>query len=230
MYSVDIENVCQLYRKYATSLDAARDEQRALLHSTSGMKTQLDDLEAEITYLLIRHARPDAVVEIGTLHGWSTSWILRALRDNEHGFLRSYDISGRVTGNIPRALSADRWEFIRGDVRTTLTRIPDGTEYLFIDAAHSARFARWYLGTLFPVLRPGIPVSVHDVFHRRRPLPCTEGAVVTRWLARRGLPYFTASAAHAPRAHARLHELRGELELDEPVRTGEANPMLFCTL
>jgi predicted O-methyltransferase YrrM len=33
------------------------------------MKAQLDDIEAEITYLLLRHARPETVVEIGTFHG-----------------------------------------------------------------------------------------------------------------------------------------------------------------
>jgi hypothetical protein len=60
-------------------------------------------------------------------------------------------------------------------VRANLHTVPTTADYLFIDAAHSARFARWYIGNLLPRIPAGIPVSVHDVFHRRRPLPFTEG-------------------------------------------------------
>ncbi|MFI2432675.1 universal stress protein [Streptomyces sp. NPDC018693] len=56
--------------------------------------------------------------------------------------------------------------------------------------------------------RPGTPVFVHDVFHGRRPLPFTEGAVVLRRLAERQNPCFTASRAHAPDIHARVHDIK----------------------
>jgi hypothetical protein len=32
------------------------------------------------------------VVEIGTFHGWSTTWIFQTLRDNGTGHLYSYDV------------------------------------------------------------------------------------------------------------------------------------------
>jgi hypothetical protein len=52
---------------------------------------QLDDVEAELTYLALRDHRPHTVMELGTFQGWSTTWILRALRDNGHGRLHSFD-------------------------------------------------------------------------------------------------------------------------------------------
>ncbi|WP_397540883.1 hypothetical protein [Salinispora vitiensis] len=37
---------------------------------------------------------------------------------------------------------------------------------MFVDAPHTAKFARWFVGQLFPTVRSGVPVSVHDVFAR----------------------------------------------------------------
>lgn len=75
---VTLDLVERLHREHIDALLAAREAQRAHRGAHPSMKTQLDDVEAEITYLLLRHVRPAKVVEIGSLHGWSTSWLLRA--------------------------------------------------------------------------------------------------------------------------------------------------------
>ncbi|MER7901094.1 class I SAM-dependent methyltransferase [Streptomyces sp. NPDC096046] len=227
---IDVDHVIRLYRTYADDLARARERQRALLAPPHSMKAQLDDIEAEITYLLLREALPETVVEIGTFHGWSTTWILRALSDNGTGHLYSYDVVDHVVREVPSQLSAGRWTFTQGSAQENLEKIPDTADYLFIDAAHSASFARWYIRHLFPRMRPGIPVSVHDVFHGRRSLPFTEGAVVLRWLAERENPYFTASRAHAPETHVRLADVKRSLSLGHPVRESRDNPMIFFTL
>ncbi|MEE1830341.1 class I SAM-dependent methyltransferase [Streptomyces sp. SP17KL33] len=228
---IDLDHISRLYRTFAEDLDRARERQRTLLAPPTSMKAQLDDMEAEITYLLLREARPETVVEIGTFHGWSTTWILRALRDNGTGHLHSYDIVDHVVREVPDSLSTGRWTFTQGDARQNLEKIPASTaDFLFIDAAHSASFARWYLRELFPQLRAGIPVCVHDVFHGRRALPFTEGAVVLRWLAERENVFFTASRAHAPEIHDRLNDIKRSLALGHPVRESNDNPMIFFTL
>ncbi|MBB4682938.1 class I SAM-dependent methyltransferase [Amycolatopsis jiangsuensis] len=224
---VTLDLVDRLYREHAEALRAAREAQRAHRRAHPAMKTQLDDVEAEITYLLLRHFRPEKVVEIGSLHGWSTSWILRALADNGTGRLITADLIDHATGTVPESLSAGRWEFRKGDAKTLTGDWRAEVGYLFVDADHRARFAKWYLAEVFPTLAPGTPVSVHDVFHRATPLPFTEGAEVLRWLERTGTRYFTASRARAPRTHARLGELRRELGLTESVHTGRDNPMLY---
>jgi hypothetical protein len=221
---VDLAGATDLYRKYADDLAAVRDEQRRRL---PGIRAQLDDVEAELTYLRLRELRPSTVVEIGTFHGWSTTWLLTALRDNGVGQLLSYDVVDHVVRSVPEDLAGQRWTFTRGDVRTA--QLPAEIDYLFLDAAHSASFARWYIGALFGRLA-GIPVSVHDVFHGRRPMPFSEGAVLVRWLAERKIDYFTSSARRAPETFAALHAVKRELGLDEPIRTGRDNPMVFFDL
>ncbi|WP_256914753.1 class I SAM-dependent methyltransferase [Streptomyces hilarionis] len=226
-----VHAVSELYVKYQDDLRAVRDRQREFLRQRGkSMKAQLDDYEAEITYLLLREYRPERVVEIGTFYGWSTMWILSALRDNGTGHLYSFDIVDRVVSNVPADLSADRWTFTKGDVRETLGDTVGSADYLFIDADHGARFARWYVENVFPKVRSGTPTSVHDVFHGRRPKPISEGSVLMKWLAERNTSFFTPSAAKAPEVIEQLSRTKKELGLDTPVRESRHNPMVFFTL
>ena len=224
---IDVEDAAGLYRAYRDDLRDAREAQRGLLAAGDGAKAQLDDVEAELTYLFLRDRAPRTVVEIGALHGWSTTWILRALRDNGAGVLHSFDLIDRAARTVPDDLAAGRWTFHHGDVRANLREFPADVDYLFIDAAHTAGFARWYVQRVFPRVPSGTPVSVHDVFHGRRPKPFSEGAVITSWLAERGVPYFTAAPARAPEDHAMLAAVRRELGVDTPLRTPRHNPMLY---
>jgi predicted O-methyltransferase YrrM len=218
-----VDNVAHLYRMYAADLSRVREEQRELA-AQRDLRPKLDDIEAEITYLLIRSVRPASIVEIGTFHGWSTTWILQALRDNGEGDLHSYDLVDHVRQSVPATLAASRWTFHHGDVRSLA--IP-AADYLFLDAAHSASFARWYTAHLLPGLAAGTPVSVHDVYHHRAVLPFTEGRVLLRWLRERGIAAFTTSSAHAPDVYERLRQLKGNLRLAAPVHRLAPNPMVF---
>ncbi len=226
---IDLALVTGLYRAHAADLRAAIAAQRAFLAAVPSVVPQLDDVEAEITYLLLRHARPAHVVELGTFHGWSTTWILRALADNGAGHLHSFDRVDHVRGSVPAELAADRWTFHHGDVRERLADVPRDTGYLFVDAAHTASFARWFLAELFPLVPAGVPVSVHDVFHTRWALPLTEGGVVVGWLRRRGVPWFTAARRRDPGTHRALRELRRELGITG-ARGTAVDPMLWFTM
>jgi predicted O-methyltransferase YrrM len=227
---IDLGYVSALYREYAGDLAAVGRAQRAFAEAMgSRMTPQLDDLEAEITYLLLRTTRPATVMELGTFHGWSTSWILSALRDNGAGRLHSFDRIDNVVRNVPEELADERWTFVQGDIAQTLDQVPADTGYLFVDAAHNSRFARWYLEHLFPRVPSGIPVSVHDVYHFRATLPLHEGKVVVRWLDERGVPFFTPSRAKSRATYDELTALRKELGL-APVRGPGDNPMIFFAM
>lgn len=220
---MDLALATELYRRYADDLRSVVDELRGF-----PAEQQLDDVEAELTYLLLRHRRPDTVMELGTFHGWSTNWLLRALRDNRHGHLHSFDQVDHVLQNVPAGLT-DRWTFVAGDVRETLSSVPAGVGHLFVDADHGARFARWYLGALFPLMPAGIPVSVHDVLPGRRPRPWSEGSVVTAWLRAQRVPVFTASRRAAPEVFAQLQAVRAELGITG-ARGTTRNPMIWFRL
>src|SRR5262245_33402954 len=141
----DVETVVRLYRTYADDLRVAREAQRELMYQYP-VNPKLDDIEAEVTYLALREVRPAAVVEIGAFHGWSTTWILRARRDNGTGHLHTFDLVDHALRGVPEALAEGRWTFVQGDVRQQLHRLPQRPGYLFVDAAHTAGFARWYTG------------------------------------------------------------------------------------
>lgn len=239
---INAEYVLDLYRRYAADLHTVRVQQRKFLKQNNNsflrrlhrMKLRrylllpmLDDLEAEITYLLIRDRKPKGIVEMSPNTGWSTTWILSALRDNqEGGQLWSYDLHDTSTKLVPPQLSEGRWHFVPGDAKETIKTAP-GFDYLFIDSDHTAPFARWYADALLPRVRPGVVVSVHDVFHQAH--LSEEGQVVADWLNKRGITYWTVASAAAPKEVARFMKERGKLGADfiAPIHTSVANPMMF---
>lgn len=250
----DVELVAHLYRKHSTALRRVREDQRRLYaergnthlepfvpyrlfgavldslgtpaHYRRLLKPQLDDIEAEATYLLLRELKPQTVVEISPDGGWSTTWLLAALRDNGSGHLYSYDLFDHSTRAVPRELADGRWTFARGDVTRQLDRMPPQIDYLFLDSDHTAGFARWYIRELFPRLAPGTPVCIHDIFPERG----GESRVIRDWLVERRIQYFTPAPAAAPDVHVRLLDLKRELGFDELIHSSCRNPMVFFRL
>jgi predicted O-methyltransferase YrrM len=191
------------------------------------MNPMLDDVEAELTYLLIRDRRPESVVEISPFRGWSTTWILRALRDNDKGTLVSFDLIEHARRFVPAEL-AEPWVLITGDVRDKAPDIPDQIDYLFLDSDHRRAFAEWYLAELVPHLAPDAMVSVHDVFHGRGPSRGSgEARVVLDWLDRWRLDWFTASRFGPGPLHEAIHDVRTRLGLTEPIHSGDHDSMIF---
>lgn len=197
-------------------------------HYKRRFKPQLDDIESEVTYLLIRATRPAVAVEIAPDRGWSTTWLLAGLRDNGAGHLYSYDVFDHSTRVVPRDLAEGRWTFTLGDVTQAPERLPRPIDFLFLDAAHSAPFAQWYVTEVFPRLRPGTPVAIHDIFLTPERLErFGEAAMMQEWLARERKPYFTASPNGGRENYERIMTVKRELGLDAPIHTSQANPMLF---
>jgi len=253
MGEVRSENAVALYGRFADDLRQVRAEQRELYersaHSpmarfppyrwtrTAARKAgldwekrrwinpQLDDIEAELTYLRIRDRSPEQVIEISPFRGWSTTWILRALRDNGGGSLVSFDLVEDSKRFIPDDL-ADRWSLITGDVTGRLSEMPAEIDYLFLDSDHRASFARWFVAELFPRLAPGAGISVHDIFHSAKPRS-GEARVLLAWLEQTGTEWFTASRLAPGGLHAEVQAERRRLGLDGPIHFGDHDSMVF---
>jgi predicted O-methyltransferase YrrM len=198
-------------------------------HYKRRFRPKFDDIEAELTYLFVRTVRPAVVLEIAPYYGWSTTWLLQALRDNGTGRLRSYDLVDYSRWTMPPELARDRWLFTQGDIRDSLDRLPGDVGYLFLDAAHTAEFARWYVEHLFPRLAPGTLVGVHDIFRGDLP-PMEESVVLLDWLERRGVRYFTAAPGRPGAPYDRIVAVKQELGLSKPIHDSVKNPMVFFQL
>jgi hypothetical protein len=191
------------------------------------MKPQLCDIEAELTYLLIREFKPENIVEIAPCGGWSTTWLLNALKDNGFGNLFSYDLVDLATKTVPSDLSKGRWTFIQGDITKNLNKLPSKIDYLFLDADHTANFARWYIRKLFPKLNLGVPVSIHDVFYREHPPSGFEGGIVVGWLQKKQINYFSVAPEKDRGLFNKINSVKKKLNLDTPIHCPQENTMLF---
>lgn len=211
---------------------AVRGTLARLKLSDAGLRPQFDDIEAELTYLLVRQSSPATIVEISPCGGWSTSWILRSLADVGTGRLVSFDLEDTSLRIIPSDLGRDRWTFIKGDVRLNEDSLPSRIDYLFLDSDHSAAFADWCIGHLFPKVRRGAFVSVHDVFRRETGVNPRygEATVVLRWLAARSIPYITLSPLANPDGYEAIMKAREDEGLATPIHYSSLNPSLFFVM
>ncbi len=197
------------------------------------------DLDCELLYLLARELQPETLVEVSPSGGWSTSWILNAVRDNGHGKLYSFDLIDDSARNLPKELTDGRWEFVQGDVFQTVSRAPSKVDFMLVDALHTGEFARWYVRELFPRLAPGALVAVDDMFHQQGGMWVsvlgakggdTEPDVVMAWLREHQQPYFTVAEPIAHDEAAKVHAVRQELGLSSPMRRVGGNPAIFFRL
>ncbi|MHA2059361.1 MAG: class I SAM-dependent methyltransferase [Candidatus Ranarchaeia archaeon] len=251
--SIDYNLVSELYEKYAQDLQRVRKEQKELYLKMGGYRyekyfvyramkfslrkmgvrfvkekrpPQLDDLVTEITYMLIREVKPKTIVEISPGIGWSSSWILQALKDNNIGHLYSFDLVDHVSKALPTTLTKERWTFTSGDVKTHLEKIPKNIDYLFMDSDHSGEFAEWYIKDVFPRVRDNVPVSVDDVYHTSEVKE--EGLVVLSWLKDRNLAFFTPSPAKNKQVFDNLNQKRKELGIKGDIHfISKRNPTIF---
>ena len=191
------------------------------------LRPQLDDIESEITYLLMREARPETIVELSPSAGWSSSWLLRALKDNESGTLHSFDMIDDASRMLPSELTNGRWKFVLGDVRRMVDQLPYRIDYLFMDSDHSESFAHWYIETIIPRVPPGGIMSVHDVFHTSNPSSHDkEGGVIVEWLELQRREFFTASPAKQPENHEAIMTVRRKLVIGANIHSGLTNSMI----
>jgi predicted O-methyltransferase YrrM len=123
-------------------------------------------------WCLVRHMKPETIVETGIAHGVSSRFILEALKRNGTGKLWSIDlppIEHDWRAQVGVAVSEehyDRWQLIKGSSRRHLGPLMRelGTLDLFIhDSLHSARNVSFELEEAWRALRPGGAIVVDDV-------------------------------------------------------------------
>jgi len=123
-------------------------------------------------WCLIRHLRPNKVVETGVAHGVTSRCILEALEKNGNGHLWSIDLPPlerdwrKQVGAAVGARYADRWSYIKGSSRRHLPELLSrlGQIDLFIhDSLHSERNVRFELDRTWAALKSPGALVVDDV-------------------------------------------------------------------
>ncbi len=128
-------------------------------------------------YCLVRHLRPERVVETGVAHGVTTRFILAALAANGSGRLWSIDLPPLIERHlqtdvgvaVPELLRG-RWTLIRGSSRQRLRPLLRslGTIDLFVhDSMHTTRNVQFELSRTWPALTPGGVVIADDIDFNR---------------------------------------------------------------
>jgi predicted O-methyltransferase YrrM len=204
--------LCELYRRFASDLIKVREEQKQLRNQMQGYLF-FDDVEAEVMYLIVRDLRPDVSCEISSGSGWSTSWTLRALRDNGFGILTSYDVVDTAKRNLPHDLTDGRWMFFQGDIHERLNDVPSKIDFLLMDSEHTDSFCDWFVPLFFPKVRNGGKIAIHDIFMIRTP---AHGDAISlfRYLDQNGLLVYTPSMPYEE-TYSKIAAVRREIGIKD---------------
>ena len=153
--------------KYVEGQLLQRDEQLDFAMSNSA-KRGLDDIavapvQGKLLHLMARMAGAKRILEIGTLGGYSTIWLARALPDD--GEMVSLELDRHNASvareNIAAAGLASRVEVIDGPALDTLETLTGPFDVVFIDADKQNNAA--YLDHAIRLSRPGTVIVVDNV-------------------------------------------------------------------
>jgi predicted O-methyltransferase YrrM len=119
--------------------------------------------QGKLLHLLARFGNARAILELGTLHGYSAVWLARALPPD--GRLVTLEIDpGRAEvarANLERAGLADLVEIHVGPALETLARLQGPFDFVFIDADKRSNPA--YLETVLGLSRSGTLIVADNV-------------------------------------------------------------------
>lgn len=135
-------------------------------------------------YILVRLYRPTLCLETGVFYGGTTSFILNALRRNNHGALISIDLpragnddspkhhqvgdsedipAGLDIGFIIHPAQKERWTLVRGSSLAEIPRIHETIDMYNHDSDHSFNFVKKEMELVLPKLSPGAVIMADDL-------------------------------------------------------------------
>jgi hypothetical protein len=136
-----------------------------------GLGHDADPTLASAVWCLVRHRRPQVIVETGVSRGMTSRVILEALELNGSGHLWSVDLPPldepwrQLAGSAVPPRLKHRWTYVRG---TSARRLPqlvraiDGIDLFIHDSLHTAENLRFELTTVWPSLVDGAAVVIDD--------------------------------------------------------------------
>jgi len=220
--------IAGLYETYGQDLITIRDQQRALHDDLTrrGIWCMFDDIEAELLYLFIREMGSGMALEIGSGSGWSTTWMLQALKSAGDGGLLSLDKHYNTPDFVPSELAEECWRFSKKDIREEPRESLEQPEFVLVDIDHQPELIDWIIEHVFPLVRSGGRIAVHDVFALATPAH-GEAVAVFRYLDRIGVRPYTPSHCF-PASYRRINRARRKVGIDPDnlICPSKVNPLL----
>ena len=131
-----------------------------------------DEGLARIAWCIVRHLRPQRVVETGVARGITSRILLEGLERNGEGRLWSVDLPmlrtpwhDQTAAAVPASLHG-RWAYVRGSSRRRLPGLLaelGGIDLFVHDSAHTYANMRFEFETGWRSLRPGGVLLSHDI-------------------------------------------------------------------
>lgn len=223
--------------QYVDKLKQIKNRMRNVANSVS---PQFDDIEAEITCLILMDFKPNVIHEFLSYYGWSTLYMLNAVdigglsesRIHSYGFHNHHH---HAIIQFPELM--DKLTVTYGDVAGQFSSVNE-IDYLFIDSNHDQDFAQKYIDQLLvPLLEKlkqnnkRVFVSIHDVFHAMYETNYEfsgESKLLMQFLRTNGICYFSPqNFSHKKK----IAELRAQSGLDQdPVNCQTTNSSIFFIL
>ena len=166
---------------------------------------EISSLQGKLLHVLARAVGARSILEVGTLGGYSTIWLARALPDGGRVVTieREPRFAELARSNLERAGVADRAEVLAGDAREVLATLDGPFDLVFVDA--DKRSNPVYLDHALRLSRPGALIVADNVVRG--------GAVAdaeTEDPDARGVREFARRLAEEPRLTATAVQTVGE--------------------
>jgi predicted O-methyltransferase YrrM len=154
-------------REVPVDLQAARDKLMAQMEENPGIA--VPHVDGEFLRLMVHVTAARKVLEVGTYRGYSGIWLGLGL-EQTGGRLITIDIDpGRVKesrGNFQQAGLAERITSLTGDAHQVAKTIDGPLDLVFLDAEKGNEVD--YFHTIFPKLRPGGFILLHNAISSKR--------------------------------------------------------------
>jgi caffeoyl-CoA O-methyltransferase len=154
-------------REVPADLQAARDKLMAQMEENPGIA--VPRVDGEFLRLMVHATAARKVLEVGTYRGYSGIWLGLGL-EQTGGRLITIDIDpGRVKesrGNFQQAGLAERITSLTGDAHQVAKTIDGPLDLVFLDAEKGNEVD--YFHTIFPKLRPGGFILLHNAISSKR--------------------------------------------------------------
>ncbi|GEM_PF-6806170 len=120
---------------------------------------QFDCFDADSYYSIIRKYQSKKIIEIGCGH--STRFALDAVKKNGVGSITCIDPEPRI--NLPRKVNhiCKKVEEVECSIFSNL----DKNDVLFIDSSHTQEETSYHLNKIFPLLKVGVLIHIHDIVY-----------------------------------------------------------------